>query len=256
MYICSYKIKIYQHILKGMKKRSFSVKHVLNKNLKPSAVVDPKDPSLKFYPVYNRLIYNRKHYLFKSIVTSYYTDLNYADKNDKDVMAFELDFLRDIIEFEIAEKKEKFDVPGFGHLYENYRRSVVSEAEKYLIGKIEALIKSGKSKFQEIIDFKYKPGKLHFLLEAIRILVPGLKGNIEFKKYELAEIFWEYYNKSFPRKEKYGLIFPTLFDWIREGHKTVMHDIIESDFKDAESRLVMEYLEEFDYGMRAQTVGI
>ncbi|HUX95466.1 MAG TPA: hypothetical protein VMV47_07010 [Bacteroidales bacterium] len=237
-----------------MQKRRYSIKHVLNRNLKP--IVDPIDPSIKLYPVYVQLIYKRKNYLFKSIVTTYYTDLNYSNKNDVDIMSFECDFLRNIIELEIAEKKEKFDVPGFAFQYEKYRRSIVSEAEKLLIGKIEHLIRSGESKFQNVIDFKYEPGKLHLLLEAAKVLVPDIRENTTFKICELSEIFWESYNNSFPMKEKYGLIFPTLYDWIRKGHKTVMRDFIESTFKGVKARLLMEYLEEFDFGMRAQTVGV
>jgi hypothetical protein len=236
-----------------MKRSPYSIKHVINRNLK--SIVDPVDQSIKLYRVYVRLIHNRKNYVFKSIVTTHYTDLNSPNKNDIDIMAFELDFLRNIIEFEIAEKKEKFDVPGFGHLYENYRRSAVSEAEKLLIGKIEHLFRSKKSKFQDLIDFKYEPGKFHLLLEATLVLIPEIRENAMFKKCELAEIFWGSYNNLFPRKEKYGLIFPTLFNWIREGHKTVMHDFIESAFKGIEAKLLMEYLEEFDLGMRAQTGG-
>jgi hypothetical protein len=237
-----------------MEKRPYSIKHVLNKNLKP--IVDPIDPSILLYPVYVRFIYRRKNYLFKSIVFTCYTDLNYAHKNDVDIMAFECDLLRNIIEFEISVNKEKFDVPGFAHLYEKYRRSIVSEAEKLLIGKIEHLFRSRKSKFQNLIDFKYEPGKFHLLLEATLVLIPDIRENAMFKICELSEIFWEYYNKSFPKKERYGMIFPTLFDWIREGHKTVMNDFIESTFKGVKAKLLNEYLEEFDLGMRAQTVGI
>jgi hypothetical protein len=237
-----------------MPKRSYSIKHVPNKNLKP--IVDPIDPSIKLYPVYVQLIYKRKNYLFKSIVTTYYTELNSPNKNDIDLMAFENNFLSNIIEFEITEKKEKFDVPRFAFKYEKYRRSIVIEAERLLIGEIEYLMRSGKSKFQNIIDYRYEPGKFHLLLEATRVLVPDIRENAMFKKCELSEIFWEQYNNSFPKKEKYGLIFPTLYDWLKKGHKTVMHDFIESTFKGDNARLLMEYLDGFDTFMRTQIIDI
>ena len=235
-----------------MSKKSYSIKHVLNKNLKP--VVDPVDTGIKLYPVYVQLIYKRKNYLFKSIVTSYYGNLNSSGKRDRDLIAFECDFLRSIIDFEITEKKEEFDVPRFAFKYEKYRRSIVSEAERLLIGEIEYLIRSGKSKFQDIFNYQYKSEKFHLLLEATRILVPEFRENIEFRRCELAKIFWEHYNDAFPRKEKHGLIFPTLYDWLSKRHKKIMHDFIESAFKGDDASLLSEYLDKFDNFMRAQII--
>lgn len=236
--------------MKNKLRKYYSIKHILNKNLK--AIVDPVDSRIKLYPVYVQLIYSRKNYLFKSIVKTYLTAMNFISKDDIELMAFERDFLSSIIEFEIEQKQDNFDVPGFSDKYEKYKRSVISEAEILLIGRIECVIKSKKSKFKQVFNYKYEPGKYQLLLEITRILVPEVRENVEFKTCELAEILWGFYKKSFPRTERYGLIFPTLFEWFKGGHKKVMNDFIESSFKGNETRLLVSYLDEFDYLMKAQ----
>lgn len=239
--------------MKNKLSKHYSIKHILNKNLK--AILDPSDKSLKFYPVYVQLIWKRKNYLFKSMVTTYLTDLNYINKNDSKLMDFELEFLQDIIEFEMEQKRERFDLPGFSSRYEKYQRSVVSEAERLLIGNIEWLIRSKKSKFQDLFNYKYEHNKLNQLLEVTRVLIPKLREDPIYRTCELAVKFWETYHESFPRKEKYGLIFPTLFDWLKGRHPAVMLNIIESKYMVDEVNILIEYLNEFDLGMRTQTMG-
>jgi len=228
-----------------------TIKHILNKNLKP--ITDPKDPSIKLYPVYTQLILNRKNYQFKGLIKNYYTDLQYISNEDSWLMAYEIELLRSIIEFEIKLKGEIFDVSGLGGKYEKYRRSVVAEAERLLIGEIEALLRRGKSKFQDIFNYAYLPGKSGILIEAVKALIPDLKNENDFRKCELAEFFWQEYTKTFPEKEKFYLVLPIVFNWFEGSHRQVMEKTLESKYNDIKDLdMLLAYVENFDFMMKKQ----
>jgi len=228
-----------------------TIKHILKRNLKP--LCDSQDPGIKFYPVYLQLILKRKNYQFKGLVKNYYTDLAYVKKDDSELMAFEIEFLRSIIEFEIKLKGEKFDVAGLGEKYEKYRRSVVAEAERLLIGEIEALLRSGKLKIQNIFNYAYLPGKSGILIEAVKALIPDIKNEQGFRECEVAEFFWQEYTKTFPEKKKFQLIFPTIFNWLEGNHRQVMENILVKKFKEIQDfEMLLAYIERFDFLMKKQ----
>jgi hypothetical protein len=228
-----------------------TIKHILNKNLKP--ITDPKNPSIKLYPVYTQLILNRKNYQFKGLNKKYYTDLQYISNEDSRLMTYEIELLRSIIGFEIKLKGEKFDVAGLGDRYEKYRRSIVSEAERLLIGKIEAILRKIKSKFQDILDYSYTTGKYGLLLETVNTLLPDMKEEKHFRECELADLFWKEYAKTFPEKKKFHLVLPTVFDWFNGNHKQVMVKILVSKFNEIlDFDMLLAYVENFDFMMKKQ----
>ena len=233
-----------------MKKPSFSLKHILNKNLNP---LSSSKYEVKLYPIYNQLIYKRKNYLFKSIITTYYDDLESVNTKDRQRLDFEVEFLSSIIDYEINLKGDKFDVPGFADKYNHYRRSVVEEAERLLIGKVEHIIRSKRSKYEDVFNYKYAPGKLKLLLEAISSLMPELLDEKEIIKCKMAELFWKEYNKTFLKKKDFGLTLPVVFEWITVDHKLVMTKIFKYKGND-NFDLLMEYVEEFDALIRAVTI--
>ena len=134
------------------------------------------------------------------MITGYYDDLKSVSKKVRQQMVIEIDLLSSIIDYEINLKGEKFDVPGFADRYEHYRRSVVEEAERLLIGKLEHIIRLKGYKYQDVLNYRYEPGKFNSLIEASEIIMPELKKDREFKKCELAEEFWKTYCETFPDK--------------------------------------------------------
>jgi len=234
--------------------KNFSIKHILNKNLK--AIDDPGDDTIKLYPVYVQIIYKRIKYVFKSIIKTYYTDLENTREDDNELMEFEKDFLVQIFKFELEQKHDNMDLPGFANRYEKYRRSVISEAENFLISKIEHVLRSEKCKYQDIFNYRYETGKFNLLLEAVRILVPEVGGNREFKTCELAEEMCGYYKKVFPENKKFDLVMPFLFNWFSEGHKIIMYKYIDEYFSGDNAILSLNYINEFDFLMRVQIFGI
>jgi hypothetical protein len=233
-----------------MKKRPYSIKHTLNKNLKP---IVPEGEQIKLYRVYCQLIYKRKNYLFKSVIKNYYNDLDSVTPEDREMMDTEIKRLTAIIDYEIALNGDKFDVPGFADKYEHYRRSVVEEAERLLIGKLEHIIRSKGYKYQDVLNYRYEPGKFNSLIEASEIIMPELKKDREFKKCELAEEFWKTYCETFPNKVSSGLRLPTVFEWCSGDHNLVMKNIFKyKEFKGLD--LLYEYLDEFDALVKAVTI--
>ncbi len=236
-----------------MTQNAYTIKHVLNRNLK--SIDDPKNPNIKFYPVYGQLIYKRKNYLFKSIIESRYTDLKYLSIEDMELQDMELGLLRRIIDFEIERNGDRFDVPGFADKYSNYRKSVVDEAERLLIGNLEEIVYSRKSRYRDILNYRFSPRKFTRLLEAIKVLIPELVEDKKFKKCEIAASFWTEYKKAFPKKKKYNLMSPMVIDWIIDDHKHIMTNIIKyKEIDDLE--ILYEYLDEFDSLMKAVTIGV
>lgn len=229
----------------------YSSKHILNKNLK---AIEPEDGT-KFYVVYVQVIYKRKNYMFKSIVKNYYTDLSYASHEDRAKMDYELKLLDDILVFEIGAKGEKFDLPGFADKYNHYRRSVVEEAERLLIGKLDAAINCKYIKYQGIFNINYISGKFTILLESAEKLMPEMKKDKEILQLQLAKEFWETYMKTFPEYSKGGLIHPTIFEWVSSDHLKVMKNNYSYNKID-NIDLLYEYLDEFDFGIKEVTINI
>lgn len=228
----------------------YSRKHILNKNLKP---IELDDGLTLLYPVYIQVIYRRKNYMFKSMITTYYADLDDINPKDRGKMEIELELLSAILDYEIKAKGMKFDVAGFSNKYNHYRRSIVEEAERSLLGNIEHIIRSRGSKYQGIFNYKYEQGKVALLIEIIEVLMPELIEDREFLKCRTALIFWEEYIKTFPEKVSFGIVFPTVFDWISGDHMFVLKNIFT--YKDiGNTDLLIEYGKEFDLFIKEVTI--
>jgi len=216
------------------------------------AIIDER--GTKLYRVYIQIIWKRKNYMFSSLVKTHYADLSIVSHIDKIIMNAEMDLIERILKFEIGLKEDKFDLPGFADKLNQYRRSVVEEAERLLFGSFEAFLKKHYKKYVDVIDTSYKPKKFGLLLEAAEVLNPEIGNEDKFKQYQQALKFWLEYQLSFPEHKIESFVTPSVFDWVCDNHIDKMKTQISINHEEPHA-LLLNYLDEFDFQMRAVTIG-
>jgi hypothetical protein len=203
----------------------YSVKHILNKHLKAIETPD----GVRLYPLYVQVIFKRKNYMFKSLVENYSTDIKFIGKDQRKLMSAELELIEDILKFEMDLKGEKFEINGFSNRYNHYRLSAFEQGQIVLLDQIIVFLKRESSRYLDIINDRYSPGKCQLLLDALHYLHPEIVQNIEFKKFLFTQRFWDQYKKTFPENRVENLVRPSIFDWISGDHLSSMKNVLQDD---------------------------
>lgn len=227
-----------------MDKKSFTIKHILNKNLK-AQIKDPKNPDIRFYPVYIQIVHNRKNYRFKSIVKTYYTEEKDYIMEDRKLMLFEEELINKIVDYDIKLHGERFSFQGLSERITNYQASVYTIVDGVFRGKLKKETSKVKSPFSNVLAFDNPNLTVNVLMKAAVTLMPELNTSTEIRQLEQEIMIWQKYFDIFRRDRNPYYVYPSVIHWLAENHRPIIENKLSKD-KEVNMETLVLTLAEFD----------
>lgn len=238
--------------------KTLSIKHYLNKNLKP--VID-KENGRKQFPLYTQVVYETKSTKFKAFTnTNPNPNLSTSDFDtwicyeecDEDIRNGKMDCLpkeiieadkqiAEIIEYEISKQKNNFNLKGLGNRLEVYWTSVDIILSEALYDSVLFYLGSKllHNEFEEIVYPYEKNKQLDKIMEEVSIIKPEI---IE----EMPEIIKNWFSLFL------GLVWFnvehqkrfTCYQWLIKGANRHFASVVEEIFKQHDLPLTSKEMSE------------
>jgi len=199
-----------------------SVRHFINKNLKP--YWSPYSGYSDEYPLYVQVTFARKNTQIKSHFDNYYTSIEIASKEHKHILDLEKNWIERIIAHEYKTKGKDFNLKGFGQRYPIYSSPIPTIIDQELKKKFTYALVETETEFRSLLLPKdpnvsiityYKAASILTKTKIEKNISPDFKKEIETTS-EYFERYWD------------GEIKPILIDWIDKSNIIEYQNWLES----------------------------
>jgi len=185
-----------------------NVRHFINKNLKP--YWSPYSGYSDDYPLYIQVTFARKNTQIKSHFDNYYTSIDVALEEHKDMLDLEKNWIERIIAYEYITKGKDFNLKGFGQRYPIYSSPIPIIIDQELKKKFTYALIDTETEFRNLLLPKDQNVSIITYYKAASILTKTKiekNTSLEFKKQ--IEATGEYFERYWDEEIK-----PILIDWL------------------------------------------
>lgn len=184
-----------------------TVKFFLHKKVAP--MVSPMLDNVEYYPLYIQVSYARNNTQFRSFYKNTYSSIDQAKENDIELIKYEENLIRKVVEYEAKIFKEKFELKGIGDRYMDYAMGMDQYVDSYLKRTFYDTLCSIDSEFILLLDPFNEKVNINTYHKAAKKLINNLDSY--FPKFFIKEIEWgtEFINWCKEQKE-----LPRIIDWV------------------------------------------
>jgi len=127
-----------------------SVRFFLNINVNPK--YEPLFGDTKFYPLYIQVTFRRKNTQFRSFYEQEYIRINDAFNRDHENLKYEEYIIKQIVQYEVKTKGEKFQLKGLKVKYKIYTAKVDFIVKVFLRDTMSTSLEQSTSKYKLIMN--------------------------------------------------------------------------------------------------------
>lgn len=168
----------------------------------------------KRYPLYALITYDRKNTMMRCHYGKHYKDLVEIDKvHYPGLLKMEERIIRKIIDYEIAQREDEFDLKGIHRKYNKYHVGIHVLAGSYMKGQLwNILLRLEPFEFAKALNFNDPDVEFDTLYKIVRKLYKDFASLIpkDFEQeVQMYQVFLKLYQGSF-----FQYSFPTVIEWL------------------------------------------